>query len=935
MTIAYLKTLKHIKLLVIASVFILFVVGLAKYLGFLQSESLARTAQTEATQSVDRLSLYIQHQKTLLQTLVMATQEDYLQLLRQPNNPALKPLWRQKQKQILQTIPQAVQIGILDQQAMPIWASDGFAMKPCCRDKIEQRFNDFINNRYLASDIVRVHFSEDNGLYYGLLYFFKHSEKVSALLVSVPIQHLRGALLDADSRFDVSLIRAADNGQIDVVLSSAKTSFYKGFDAAKWQEVILASRELPGSRWHLVLSVKPSELNKIQYEVALNALLIVVTIFLVLFLVWNLFEKRSVVIAKKAPSAKRSPFDYLATALVELEPHAPFEVSNIAINCFPHAKLLQQILTVNQPFIEGVHPLDRAQCLQFLQERLTGQEKNQQMNLRLQNLGRSIEAVWVSIRAIGQESEGQVDKLLVFIEPAHQGLIQDVSTSEFIEQIQYPLVVTDKAGVLYEANRQAMTFLSQVRPEILDLPITAFMTLSSSQEYLQALNFYLQQGVAEQPEPLRCTFRLAAGEEVACDLQFHHWPSLFADGVVHTFTLVPQKAALLDEDEQELRFLEASLARFNIGSNIADELQELIAFLRGVSDRLKFTFVDKVSKVHADEIRTRSEAVSRSLNDFKYLAMLDDASEMRSFDAYVLMEEVIHLMRLKAHWHGTVLQFHYSRACPMVWFGNEARIKQVALQLLSYLLANFSSHEIKLQMNCSQNTIQKELFSIQFLAKVALHKMEESLLVLQDTIHSVHAGDWLPRSDQGLVLCQQIAQLMGGTIEVVYDNEQSIGLAFTVRLASEAADDESHDNEEIYRFFEQKPLSEKRILLVQNDQLSREIIKDILLRLGAEVDVVSSGVEALNLWRNYAQLYGIMLIELHSDVIQAHEVINYIRAEESPLESDRCFPIVVLQDGTETEEELAQLFGTASVFDMLQKPLIVEDLLRVVLDNCE
>ena len=104
----------------------------------------------------------------------------------------------------------------------------------------------------------------------------------------------------------------------------------------------------------------------------------------------------------------------------------------------------------------------------------------------------------------------------------------------------------------------------------------------------------------------------------------------------------------------------------------------------------------------------------------------------------------------------------------------------------------------------------------------------------------------------GMAITKNIVDLMGGTIHLT--SKQGEGSEFIVTLECELANKTVQDKQSSCPKAEKKHLdySGKKVLLVEDNELNREIATEILKSLGMKVDCAADGMEAVEIMSSEA-----------------------------------------------------------------------------------
>ena len=176
----------------------------------------------------------------------------------------------------------------------------------------------------------------------------------------------------------------------------------------------------------------------------------------------------------------------------------------------------------------------------------------------------------------------------------------------------------------------------------------------------------------------------------------------------------------------------------------------------------------------------------------------------------------------------------------------------------------------------------------------------------------------------GLVITKQLVQLMGGSIDFV--SEQGRGTTFTVRIPLETDDSvpvETADAPEIRL----KDLKGMRVLLVEDNEINREIAHCFLSDAGVEVTEVTNGEEAVKKFEDAAPgRFDLILMDIMMPLVDGLEATRRIRA--LPRSDAAAIPIVAMTANV-FDDDIEECFR-AGMNKHLSKPLDCEKLLRVL-----
>ncbi len=182
----------------------------------------------------------------------------------------------------------------------------------------------------------------------------------------------------------------------------------------------------------------------------------------------------------------------------------------------------------------------------------------------------------------------------------------------------------------------------------------------------------------------------------------------------------------------------------------------------------------------------------------------------------------------------------------------------------------------------------------------------------------------------GMPITKRIVELMKGTIEV--ESERGKGTEFTVRLALPFAPEPTPEEAMAKKPpcpQDDEPLdfSKMRILLVEDNEINREIAFTVLSQAGFAVDQAENGQVAVEkVMRGGQGFYDAILMDVHMPVLDGYSATRAIRAMELP--GKRRIPIVALSaNAFETDVKEALAAGMdAHVAKPIRIPLLMKTL---------
>ena len=172
----------------------------------------------------------------------------------------------------------------------------------------------------------------------------------------------------------------------------------------------------------------------------------------------------------------------------------------------------------------------------------------------------------------------------------------------------------------------------------------------------------------------------------------------------------------------------------------------------------------------------------------------------------------------------------------------------------------------------------------------------------------------------GMAITKELVDIMGGTIDV--KSKLGEGTTMEVRFEFRLADD---INKAAAQPGEQKAadiLCGKRILLVEDNELNREIAEEILLDEGCSIDTAEDGTVAVEKMRlAKPDDYDLVLMDIQMPVMDGYEAARQIRVMGTEMSR---IPIIAMTANAFEEDRKAAL--EAGMDEHIAKPIDVEKL---------
>lgn len=373
----------------------------------------------------------------------------------------------------------------------------------------------------------------------------------------------------------------------------------------------------------------------------------------------------------------------------------------------------------------------------------------------------------------------------------------------------------------------------------------------------------------------------------------------------------------------------ASRAKSEFLANMGHEIRTPLNGVLGMANvllhegDLKPEQVDRLTLINES-----GEALLDLLNDLLDLSKMEAGRlqlEDADFDIGDLANSVFRTWEPLAEAKGLKLEYDVSELSCRVLRGDSVRIRQVLNNLIGNAIKFTRKGSVRLVLE--QGKMNSDL-----LYPVSLSVSDTGIGIPAEKQASVF--DAFSQVDTsttreyggtglGLAICARLASEMGGAMTL--DSRMGQGSTFTLSLTARAGDQEAHEGEA--QIADPVEVSEDVRLLVVDDVVTNQVVVSALVKqsiLGAdvEIDVASSGREAIN--KASARSYDAILMDVQMPEMDGMTAMRCIR--ETRRGRDANIIAVTAMASPESESKLRNSGFT----DYLAKPVEVSALRRVL-----
>jgi PAS domain S-box-containing protein len=290
-------------------------------------------------------------------------------------------------------------------------------------------------------------------------------------------------------------------------------------------------------------------------------------------------------------------------------------------------------------------------------------------------------------------------------------------------------------------------------------------------------------------------------------------------------------------------------------SSMSHELRTPLNAILGFSSMMrKDAQLSGEQRENLDIINRSGEHLLTLINDVLEMAKIEAGRvqvENAPFDLGALVRDVTDMMHLRAEEKGLQLLIDQSSEFPRYIKGDEARLRQVLINLVGNAVKFTRQGGITVRFGLKPNTTPHRLLievedSGSGINPADQQRIFEPFVQLGQTTAQKGTG-------LGLTITRQFVELMGGTINL--DSTPDVGSTFRVELPAEkvAAADVSRPNNaikgEITGIAPGQP--EYRILIVEDQLENQLLLSKLMTNIGLHVKIAENGEQGVALFQSW------------------------------------------------------------------------------------
>ena len=382
----------------------------------------------------------------------------------------------------------------------------------------------------------------------------------------------------------------------------------------------------------------------------------------------------------------------------------------------------------------------------------------------------------------------------------------------------------------------------------------------------------------------------------------------------------------------------ANKAKSTFLSNMSHDIRTPMNAIIGFTT-LALSSITEQEKVkdYLGKILSSSNHLLSLINDILDMSRIESGKvvlEEQETNLAVLADELEHLLSEQAKAQGLELKVDYSKLRDRDVFCDKTRLNQVLLNLLSNAVkfTPAGGHVSFTLTQLEQLSPGKGVYEIRvkddgigMTAEFAKRVFEPFERERTSTVSKIQG------TGLGMAIAKNIIDMMGGTIDL--HTKKGEGTEFVLRLElvlQTQPKPVEAKQQELLPEASSEYFAGKRLLLVEDNELNREIACMILCKYGFELETAENGQEAVEMVAAAAPgYYDLVLMDIQMPIMDGHEATRRIRALENPELAK--VPIVAMTANAFDEDRRAA--KDCGMNGFISKPINMQEVIQALRDN--
>ncbi|MDP5170180.1 MAG: ATP-binding protein [Bacteroidia bacterium] len=375
---------------------------------------------------------------------------------------------------------------------------------------------------------------------------------------------------------------------------------------------------------------------------------------------------------------------------------------------------------------------------------------------------------------------------------------------------------------------------------------------------------------------------------------------------------------------------EATRAKSDFLSSMSHEIRTPLNAISGLSDLIERDAVEPEIREYAGIVKDSVAHLLSIINEILDFSKIESGKfdlEPEDFAIKDIRNQILHTFSPLAERKGIEFSVQFDPKIPLAVWADRTKLLQVWINLIGNALKFTEKGSVAVSLVLLKK--KENTYWLRGSVKdtgIGIPKKDQAKVFLPFEQSEQVSEQKMGGTGLGLAISFRVIELMGGKMELVSEVGRGSEFAFTFPLRE--GNREVLQQKAKLRYAEEKNLlNELRVLVVDDMEMNRFLMKKVLMRVNAKPVFAENGAIALDILRQ--QSFDIVLMDLHMPVMDGIAATKAIRAEHLPHDNPHV-PIIALTADAFKHTNDAVI--EAGMNDFLPKPIDIDALYNKLKD---